>query len=66
MDMQVPDSLPRRCAGIEPDVIAVRPQLSIQSALDLINKGQNVARSSSVASHQVAITRRGTTKAVPG
>jgi len=40
--MKVPDSLPRRRAGVEADVIAVGLQLGVELTLDLVDEGQDV------------------------
>ena len=42
MDMQVPDGLPGGRTGVEADVIAVRLQLRVEPALDLVDQGQDV------------------------
>ena len=42
VDMKVPDGLPGGRASVEADVIAVGPQLDVELALDLIDKGQDV------------------------
>ena len=67
VDMQVPDSLPGGRAGVEADVIAVgRATQCRAGASTSSTKARMSARSASVASHQVAITRRETTRACPG
>ena len=57
---------PAAAPGVEADVVPVRVVFPIEDLLHCVDQFEQADRSSAVASHHVAMRRRGTTSVWPG